>query len=427
MKRIICTIMILAIILLVSISASANRAAVTSETLPIDVINRYSTNQDIQYSIVGQKSMLGFSGESEYTMYELSPWGYAILLNSTNGLMEACYSENAVAPVDVAATESYYYGGPGIYCVMQGGSLINVVDGSCLTEDMILATLQAEANAKTYEVSRARYEISAKDTANTKMTTETTSTVLTHSVQYTYFSNLSEFGTNREDTCTVLAIAMLLGYYDTYVNDYFVDSVYEDDGGTTESFHQLLNDYVYGNSSHEAIYIRKATQGINNYLHDQVLSCQLGAEYSSQHNAISKIIAVLQGGEPVVASMGRRLNALYDHSVLVYKVMYDASNPTGTAVFTMHMGWHSDTAGGQPTEEFVASAGWFYECGYIINNCTSHLLTAWRDYDGTYHCRNCETCTYYELGLHGDSWNSVLGKCTLCGRRGFFQPSLPIG
>lgn len=68
-----------------------------------EIINAYS-NKDTAFSISGQKSLKSLSsGEYEYTLYALSPYGYAILYNATGNLMEACYAEGSEAPIDVTS------------------------------------------------------------------------------------------------------------------------------------------------------------------------------------------------------------------------------------------------------------------------------------------------------------------------------------
>lgn len=104
------------------------------------VINQYSSNKEVKYTISSQKTVLGISGDSTYTIYELKPYGFAILLDETNGLMEACYAENAVIPIDVKSNDQYYYGGPGVYCIRENGSLLNTFNGEILdSEQLVIA------------------------------------------------------------------------------------------------------------------------------------------------------------------------------------------------------------------------------------------------------------------------------------------------
>ena len=44
--------------------------------------------------------------------------------------------------------------------------------------------------------------------------------------KFDYFRNLSSLGNHVYGTCTVVAIAMLFGYYDVFVHDDCVDDYY---------------------------------------------------------------------------------------------------------------------------------------------------------------------------------------------------------
>ena len=399
-----------------SFDAPSNSSPPTKPT-PLETINKYSGDSEIIYEISRQMPLLSFSGSKDYTIYELLPYGYAILLNSTNGLLEACYSKNTENPFDMDSNILYYYGGPGVYCVSRDNTLINLHNGIQLDADMIESTLSLENNMKAYETQKAAllYE---NRTNLSERAVNATSTTQTHYVNYPYFSQLTDYGTNINGTCTIIAVQMLLGYYDYFINDTFVDTVYEEGVGTSEGFHQLLNNYVYGNSSQGGIFIRGTTTAINRYLAGQGLKCELKSEHTTQSSAIDQAIALIRSGNPVIASMGSHLGALYNHSVLLYGVTFDTDNSTDTAVFTMNMGWHNGTHNGQSDMSYVASASWFYECGYIESTCTSHRLSLWKELDSTYHQRNCILCNYYESGMHIDSWDSLNTKCTKCGRTG---------
>lgn len=406
--------MVIAILFTCSLTFSAFATPIEAAS-KLDVINQYKTEDNI-YTILDSKTLFSISSNQTYTLYELSPYGYAILLNRTNGLVEACYTEDAVIPVDMDSTVQYYYGGPGIYCIKQLDTFYNIFDQSYLSTDVRQSVAESEASVYSYEILKARTLSTGTGTATRSVSAASTTQL--HAVGYDYFSNLVNYGSNNEDTCTVIAAIMLLSYYDNYHNDSIILSKYEDGNGTNESFHTLMKNYVYGSGEREGIYIREALQGINKYLTDSGLNMELKSEYSSQTAAINKAIDTLKSGDPVIASMGTTRGAPYDHSVLVYQVQYNSASPASTAVFTMNMGWKSGTVGGQSYTSYVASAGWFYECGYIQNTCTSHTLTSWHDYNSVYHCRHCTKCTYNVLEYHSDYWNALLGKCTRCGRTG---------
>ena len=129
-----------------------------------------------------------------------------------------------------------------------------------LEADMIEYTIFLENNVKAYETQKAAL-LCENITNQSERAATATSTTQTYYVNYSYFSQLTEYGNNTNNTCTVIAVQMLLGYYDHFINDTFVDTVYEEGVGTSESFHQLLNSYVYGNSSQGGIRIKKCCCG----------------------------------------------------------------------------------------------------------------------------------------------------------------------
>lgn len=388
-----------------------------------DIINLYKSD-NIEYEIIDSYPLSSFSGKQIYTLYTLNPYGYAILLDETASLVEACYSENTVLPIDLDSQSSYYYGGPGVYCIETIDGFYNIFDGRYLTAAEKEAALDTESSMYAYEVQKCA--TLAKNDWISLATTESSndSTEKSYSVGYSYFSTLSDFGFNREGSCTVIAIAILLGYYDYYNNDDIIDSAYEDGKGTSEDFHQLLNSYVYGDANIGGISIGNAAIGVNEYLSDRGMNMKLVSENSNASTAILQMIEMLKNGEPVVASMGTSKGALWNHSVLVYKVQYDEASPVSTAVVTFNMGWHTEETNGQKCKSYVASAGWFYVCGYIENTCTSHNMTQWRNYNTTVHRKNCAKCTYIQDELHSKCWDSTLGKCMRCGRTG--NISVPI-
>ena len=161
-----------------------------------------------------------FNGDYAYTLYELQPFGYAILLNSTNGLLEACYSKGAYIPFDMSKNAQYYYGGPGTYCMLEEKSFVNLYDGSLLSSDVLRQLSDLQNIVQDYEIKKAASQLhDVKDNSQEKAAA--TSTISSY-VYQSYFSSLVDYGLNLNGTCTVIAAQMLLGYYDYYINDYFL-------------------------------------------------------------------------------------------------------------------------------------------------------------------------------------------------------------
>lgn len=370
------------------------------------VINLYSNDSSITYDISSSIKLKSFStNDYEYTLYRLTPHGYAIIHNNTGALMEANYSSDAVPPYDLNQ-RNYYYGGPFNYFKQENGAFVHTTENITINN----ATINQIASMEQCAISYVNTVHVAP--AETTSISVTSANDTSNSVAAGYFSTLSDFGTNSEGTCTVIAFAILLGYYDNYCNDDLIASEYEQNSGTTENFHQLLNDYVYGvNGTHGGIFIHDAVSGINSYLSSRNLTMTADSVYSTANNARTKILAELADGNPVVASMAEAYGADWNHSVVVYGATYDSDAPLSSAVLKFHCGWNQSPS----YNEMQASIGWFYECGFI--SCTyGHTFGPWVDSDTEAHCRICVTCSYQERETHNPYWNSSLHKCTRCGR-----------
>lgn len=404
---------VLLLILSISLQSFATTSALTSqnEALPLttasvnDIINMYSNTNSITYSIINTFPLESISGGSSYTLYQLNPYGYAILLDETQSLMEACYAKDSTFPVSVSNKGTIYYGGPGIYCVKSGDNYYNLATNTVLTSSELSGITLSE----TY-VQNTQKQHYMSSTARSSQRAS-----MSYSAGYDYFSSLTDFGLNTNGTCTVIAAQMLLNYYDNFINSGFIATQYDEGNGSSESFHQLLCDYVYGTNPQGGIFIHDASNGITNYLLETGLHYSLESEYSSPNNAVAKIIATLISGKPAIASMSQAYNAPWEHSVLVYSVTFDSANPVPTAVLTMNMGWKNS---GSQYLSYVASASWFYECGYLSNNSSIHTMNAWEDVNTLYHTRSCSSCSFTEKGFHCDVWDSVNRRCTLCPRMG---------
>ena len=81
----------------VSVFSAAAAPAVLSQEET--VINARSTDKDVSFTVASSVKLKSFAtGDFEYTMYTLSPYGYAILYDETAELMEAVFAEDAIAP-----------------------------------------------------------------------------------------------------------------------------------------------------------------------------------------------------------------------------------------------------------------------------------------------------------------------------------------
>ncbi|MBQ8280964.1 MAG: hypothetical protein IJZ25_01005 [Lachnospiraceae bacterium] len=323
-----------------------------------EVINSYSPDSQL-YTVSDSIMLMSYTDNScVYTYYKLEPYGYAILLNETGALMEAVYEDATFLPYNNIESE-YYYIGPFNYYEKINGINYDLMSNEIISDNKLDMLISYEENVITNEIRRDLKE------SKSILSTYSTSSVTTVEkyVQQNYFANMKKFGTNVNGTCTVLSAAILLGYYDEYVNDTYVSSVYKDGTGTTEAFHQLLNSYVYGENAQGGIFIRDALDGFNAYLDARNVSTTFKSEYGVQKAVLNKMYMLIYNNTPMIASIGSHLGSYWDHTCVVYGAIYrqgPSIDPTDSIVFRVHMGWHDYVY-----NTYTASGAWFYECGYI--------------------------------------------------------------
>lgn len=393
--------------------ASATEMTENTSYSATETINLYKGNRETIYTIQSTVPLLGLSQDSTYTLYLLNPYGYVILLDETLSFMEGCYSEDICLDIFRTTQSPIYYGGPGVYCVVEGNNYYNLATNSYLSSEEVdtITTIESQVS------NSLAYQFGGASPQTASVVTATSGTSTTYSVAYDYFSSHTAFGYNVYGTCTVIAAQMLLNYYDNYVNDAFIPTNMESGNGSSHAFHDHLNSYVYGSEEWGGIHIHDAAPGINEYLLDEGLHYGIETIYLPQETVLSKIVSTLQGGKPIIASMGRSFGARWDHSVLIYSVTYKTEAPTLDAVYTMNMGWRGFLF---RRTEYKASASWFYACGYMEDYSRTHVVAPWTERDACYHMRECLSCDYYELSMHSDSWDSRENRCMKCDRTGSY-------
>lgn len=416
---------ILACFSLPASSLSMETSNVVDNSSVLSIINAYRTDDSINYSIKETKKLLGFNN-STYTYYQLDPCGFAIILDSTNSLMEACYEADVYSFVSQYDDYSLYYGGPEIICSINEEQFINVINGSVYNSDVILDIQDRQA----YVESNSRY-ISTVENLQTVSSTSTRNITdpeafgaqIVESVECDYFMNLDDFGRNVAGTCTVIAAEILLGYYDYFVDDAYVETQHRQNEGTNEAFHQYLCNYVYGINPYGGIFLSNASVGLNHYLYDQGTSTKFECYRSSPSMVTQRVISKLANNIPVAASMGKQYGGESNHSVVIYKVSYNSTSVASTAVYTCNMGY-SSANGDASSNAHVVSASWFYECMYVVDSSDSHLYLRWTQYDDIYHRRYCGQCDYYYYEKHGAYWNSSTQVCSRCRYTGSYGDHL---
>lgn len=423
MKKIIKALFIVFIsVLIIVLSSFSSLALLTtgfnanfSSDILSETINFYSPNKDILYSVESSIRLKSFvTNDYEYTMYNLSPYGYAIIYDKTGALVEAGYTSDSLPPYSFSRTKIFYYAGPFNYFVLSSDGPQDLISGSKLNSSSKTLLANLERNVQTLSCSISL--TSQKD--DVQSLTLNSNSSEDYFIAVNYFTNLINYGKNENGTCTVIAASMLFGYFDQFVDDSFVPSQYEEGSGTNEAFHQLLNDYVYGSSPEGGIFIHDAQEGFNDYLSSRPITARLLSEHSSNSSARTKIISELADGRPVIASMGENLGANWNHTALIYGVSYDPSNMLGTAVVQFHNGWNKNKP---EMRAFYSSINWFYECGYM--SCVEgHSFGRWTG-NAYGHSSVC-SCGEREEEPHGEFWDSLRNRCIRCGYSGPIQGSI---
>ena len=377
----------------------------TSNAQVEQVINFYAMPYNRTYTIADKKELRSLSGgDVAYTLYSLNPFGYAIFLTETNTLMQACLTPDAQSPIDVEAEEEIYYGGPNNYFTKSGNRYEHISENLSFTADEVNLSTLGEAIVRT---SRVDHQVESA-MASTRSVTGTSRTK--YALQG-YFSNLSNHGENKNETCVVLAASMLIGCYDYYYDDDYVASIYESGNGTSQAFHELLNVYVYGQAqpADGGTLIIRAAPGINDYLDDRAVDTNFSFEpyYTFYDDLAESIIGHLEDNRPVVVTMfDAGPNEDWDHGAVVYGVTYNTSDPGNTAVFTAHMGW------GSGYRATLINAAWLYEHGFIECGKSSHAACkGWLYYSGAQCYSYCD-CGEMLLRYHQADDD---GNCTYCG------------
>ncbi len=370
------------------------------------VINRHNPDDDVNYTIVSQRALVDFDG-AEYTYYKLAPSGYVILFDETNSLMEGCY-DYELYPVAKYSSEVLYYGGPGVLCAQEDNQFVNIINGSICDASAVYEIKNVQASVKNESIQALKNKNLQIGIQNSSIPTSLQNeTTVEYSAGEEYFSELTDFGSNRKGTCTVLAAAILLGYYEEVEGDefngYAGTNHVTSNGGTTELFHQYLNNYVYGFEPQGGIFMADASIGFNHYLADQGLSKSFEV-FSTKSIAIQKVEETLSGGSPIAVSIGTNHGASMNHSLIAYKIEYDS---LGSATLTCHVGWHypNPDLGVNDVCRFTFPITWVYNSMRIGNSTTVHNLvyTPSGDVEDAhwYRCTNtmCDGYEYHYVRL----------------------------
>lgn len=346
-------------------------ATVVDDTATVKQQNISDFLRDGQ-SIIYQTELYDFDG-NEFMLYELAPAGYAIysLKGEASVLVEGALSSNS--PFYEYLDRDIVYLGFCEYYYRQGNDYINI-----MTEE---SYKQSALPQGYYLKDEAYYE--SEDTEDEEETSQisTLSTSLPKGYRddnyveeddfikiadHEYFETLSKFPKNENGTCSIVALCIVLGYMDEYINDGFIpdNATYEgksfkDGTGTSQSLH----DYMFDNCLHTLAGISSddgypmANGEINNTLKDYLINI-CGEDFEDEVTYVDGCLfnthknprKYIKAGYPALITMTSYKTTNYDddydgvkmkyHTVVAYG--YNEDDDT----FLVHMGWKSGTTNG---------------------------------------------------------------------------------
>ncbi len=295
----------------------------------LETVNSLSNSKQIQYKIINTYYLKSLSGGDGYTFFELYPSGFAICDNYS-GEIEELSPVSERLPYNFSENAEYYFAGPMNYCVRTNDKIYDIETGYCYTDEDIdqIATLEQEIKS---------LRSSIKGVEPPDPLTED----YYYMLSYAYFdAPLNIFGNNTSGTCVQLACAILLGYYDNYVNGSFITNPnYVYGNGTTEAFHQHLQSWM-GTGS---ISFSNAKTGLESYLASIYFTTPTVTICSTGYlNVLSVVSERISHDRPAVIGMNQSYNASapYDHACVVYGYIHSYTSTSSMYFYTVHTGWH---------------------------------------------------------------------------------------
>ncbi len=308
-------------------------------------------------SIISQETITDFAGNT-FKLYELSPSGYAIY----------SFNENASIFIEGSyATNSPYYGESGTkyYCGI-GEYFIEPVTRSAnanvrhLRTDESISKTNLTGAAFSIDAEHYIKESSVQTRASFPSSPDPNKTVqggygFTLIKEYLSLALLTEFPNNTNGTCGIVAICILLGFYDKLIDDDIITQssfvVVDSNGktiGTTQIFHDylllvyphLLTGITFGNGYPMGAY--EISDTISDYIINDcttAVGSRIYQKVGPGYNSAPEIKKIINGGNPVILTMltytytdGGAEKTNNFHDVVVYG--YDSNNR-----YYAHMGW----------------------------------------------------------------------------------------
>lgn len=324
-------------------SADYNESYVKQQTIS-DFIKEDQT-------VISQREINDFEG-NKFVLYELAPTGYAIysIKGTASVFVEGALSMNS--PFYSYADKDVVYLGFGEYYYEQDDKHINILTADEYTRTDLPSGFHLKEDAYYETPQISTYGTSFEDTPQPGKTVNLDGYV--RIADHAYFENLTKFPQNSQGTCAIVAICIMLGYLDEYVNDGFIPDNYMYNGqsfknGTGTS--QALHDYMFNNCRHTILGIGgngypMANAEIKKTMRDY-LNQVCGSDFEKKVEYVSGSLFFthenprkhINSGYPTLITMTSFKSSITVekqeyHTVVAYG--YNKNDDT----FLVHMGWY---------------------------------------------------------------------------------------
>lgn len=388
------------------------------ETAIASTMNMFGKNiSSIRY-------LYNFDDSADFKLVSFADGGYAILTEGSDILLE--YSEDNFA-LDLSNIHKAYYNGPSSFYSKSGNEFQNLFTNESISldnEDILQVSSKIRISfslTTNYNVDENALNIQTMNAIGGTQSVPAYSddVVINSSNEAVYIDNYRFFnakpihGVNNGESCTTIAIQLLLSYNNYYNDRRIIANEYL--FGTSESYANRNPNYC-SNPLSMTSYTVGSTQGFHDYLYTQNISgyltvnsatamagtCaeiplktylnQRGIDYTmtSYFNSFTQslssdiIIREINENRPLVIVTGSYLNGTQndtdsmDHSVIAYgyQTLSPYENGEEYLGYIVHMGWDNNHVGDRI--KVWTNSAWYYDALSLeINHTHNYVL----DYD----------------------------------------------
>ena len=261
-----------------------------------------------------EERIIGDGGSNEFMLVETSPSGYAIFAIDGNQYSFVEGAKEANSPFFKYINETLVYLGPMLYYIDKGNHYFNVMTEECIEKEVIDSSeYDFLSQQKAMKSAPALFSMENQPLPDKTYNEDG----YTYIKDADYFKKLISFPSNDNEECGIVALCILLGYFDFYKNDNFITnkkfivkggylgSILLISPGTTNQLRDLLKTYGHrlnlpGNNFAMAEKELKAT--MQDYTQNECLTLSGNCiHYSgSVINTHTNPRKLINGGTPVV-------------------------------------------------------------------------------------------------------------------------------